>query len=292
LFLLEAGSKERPGSDVREVANYVRAIELGLTMLNDLPLSTRLVNATHAELLAGVRGGDKRPGELRTRQVWIGSEGTTLVDARFVPPPADLIPDLMHDWASFVNEDLELPPLVQCAMMHYQFEAIHPFIDGNGRIGRLLITLFLCAKGILRTPLLYLSAFFDRNRDEYYERLYRVSADGHWDAWLQFFLRGVEEQATDALLRSRRVRQVHEDYRHLLQERRESANALRLLDQLFVNPFITTPTASKLLGLTSAGAGRIIERLVSAGILTYAAGNWPRVFVARGLLEAIESPVN
>jgi Fic family protein len=245
----------------------------------------------HVRLLERVRGRDKSRGELRTGQVWIGSEGTTLEEARFVPPPAEYVRDLLTDWELFLNEDIEMPPLVQCALMHYQFETIHPYLDGNGRIGRLLITLFLCAKEVLPTPLLYLSAYFERRRDEYYDHLLAVSQRGSWQDWVRFFLRGVAEQAQDALLRSRRVRQLQDRYRGLLQERGESGNAFRLLDELFANPFMTTPLASHLLSVTSAGARGILQRLVDAGVVEEISGTWPKFYVARELLEAIEQPV-
>jgi len=290
LFLYEASERPPGPGDAREVANYIHALEHGLHMLDTLPICLRLLNEMHAQLLQGVRGEDRRPGELRTSQNWIGSRGTPIEEARFVPPPPGLVLELLSDWERFVNEDIEMPPLVQCALMHYQFEAIHPYDDGNGRIGRVLIILYLCARRVLTTPLLYLSAYFDRNRDAYYDQLFNVSARGDWEAWLRYFLDGVTEQASDAAARSRRMRVLHEQHRDLLQQRRESANVLRLLDELFVNPFITAPRAHRLLGVTREAARRILGRLTQAGILTYSFGSWPRVFVARELLEAIERP--
>jgi Fic family protein len=179
LFVYEAtkGSKDRTG-DAREVANYVMALEYGLEQLDRLPISMRLINQIHGRLLERVRGKDKGPGELRTRQVWIGEQGTKVEEARFVPAPAEMIRDLMTDLEVFMNEELEMPPLIKAALMHYQFEAIHPYLDGNGRVGRLLITLLLCAEDVLPTPLLYLSAYFEKHRDEYYERLLNVSEKG------------------------------------------------------------------------------------------------------------------
>ena len=291
VYLFEASGSRRETGDVREVANYVRALECGLNRLEELPLCVRLVNETHAELLRDVRGQDKRPGELRTHQVWLGGEGTPIQESRFVPAPANLVRDLFADWEDFVNAQLDMPPLIQCALMHYQFEAIHPYLDGNGRVGRLLIILFLCAKGMLATPLLYLSAYFERYRDAYYRHLYDVSATGDWSPWLRFFLEGVVEQAEDALVRSRGVRHLHERYRELLQEERVSGNALRLLDELFVNPFMTAPWAREILGVTYGGARWILNRLTDAGILEYRSDKWPRMYVARELLDVIEAPV-
>lgn len=290
LFMFEASGARRDLRDAREVANYVHALELGLELLNELPLCIRLINRVHQRLLLGVRGQEAVPGELRTGQVWIAPLGTPIHEARFIPPPANLVPDLLADWERYVNEDLRIPPLVQCALMHYQFEAIHPYFDGNGRIGRLLIILFLCTKQVLPTPLLYLSAYFERNRDAYYDRLYDVSSTGNWQAWLEFFLEGVAQQARDAVVRSRRVRELQQRYRDLLQERHESGNAFSLLDELFANPFMTAPRASAVLGLTPAGARRVLERLAQTGIVEYVSGAWPRLYVARELLQAIENP--
>jgi Fic family protein len=289
LLLFEASGSRRPKGDVAEVANYVRAAERGIGLLDKLPISVRFVNELHSVLLRAVRGEDKRPGELRSGPVWIGPSGTPIEDARYVPPPADQVRDLLEDWEHFVNDDSGLPPLVQCALMHYQFEAIHPYMDGNGRIGRLLITLFLCAKRILTQPLLYLSAYFERDRQRYYDELFRLSATGDWSAWLGYFLDGVAEQANDALVRSRRLRDLQERYRTLLHELRESGNALLLLDELFANPYMTARLAAYLLEITPAGARRILERLVDAGIVDEFRDNWPRLYVARELLGILEA---
>jgi len=291
VFIFEAGGERADAPDTREVVNYVHALNLGLERLNELPICVRLTNEVHARLMHGVRGENKTPGQLREHQNWIGTRGTNIEDARFIPPPPELVSDLMADWERFVNEDLEMPALIQCALMHYQFEAIHPYLDGNGRIGRLLITLFLCAREVLPTPLLYLSAYFDKRRDDYINHLFRVSATGEWEPWITFFLRGVEQQARDALIRSRRVRELHQRYVQLLQSKRESANALRLLDILFANPYVTAPRASELLGVTHAGAQGILNRLVRAGVLEHISGRWPRLYVARELLRVIEVPI-
>ena len=290
VFVFEAAERALT-ADTQEVVNYVRALDRGLELLNELPLCLRLANELHSMLLEGVRGEEKSPGRVRTVQNWIGSGGTLIGDARYIPPPPELVLDLMTDWERFSNEELEMPVLVQCAMMHYQFEAIHPYVDGNGRIGRLLITLFLSEKHILPTPLLYLSAFFDKNKDEYIDHLFQVSLSGRWEPWLRFFLRGVEEQARDALARSRRVRELHEQYRNALQIRKESANAFRLLDLLMENPYTTAPRAAAQLSVTHAGAQGILNRLVQASILTPVTGMWPRMYTAREILAAIDTPV-
>ncbi|HXK34543.1 MAG TPA: Fic family protein [Dehalococcoidia bacterium] len=291
LFLYEASGEKRDRvGDAREVRNYVKALEHGLQRLDTLPLSVRLFNELHAILMEGVRGEHRRPGELRTDQVRVGSDGTSIGEARFIPPPANLVPDLLADFERFLSEPSEMPPLIQCALMHYQFETIHPYFDGNGRVGRLLIVLFLCAKGVLPTPLLYLSAYLERHRGRYYDRLLELSAAGNWEPWLQFFLLGIEEQSLDAIARSRRVRALWERYRRELQDRKASANTLRLLDELFQNPFMTPALAAKLLSVTWPGAKGVLERLRSAQVVRLVAGRGPIMYVAQELLEVIEAP--
>lgn len=291
VFLYEASEARRDRrGDAQEVVNYIHALELGLGMLDKLPVSVRLINQIHATLLEGVRGKEKRPGQLRDSQVWIGPEGTPIEESRFIPAPPSAIRDLLTDWEKFLHEELEMPPLIRCALMHYQFEAIHPYLDGNGRIGRLLIIFWLCAERVLPTPLLYLSAYFEGNRDRYYDELYNVSATGDWERWLRFFLDGVVEQADDALLRSTKVRELQERYRDILQESRASGNVLRLLDQIFVNPYMTAPVAHRLLGITRAGARRILQQLEALGIVEALPGKSPRFYVAGDLLKAIAAP--
>jgi Fic family protein len=291
VFLFEASEERLARGDVREVTNYVAALDLGIELLDKLPLSVRLINQVHERLLLGVRGDDKLPGRLRPWPVWIGDPGTPIEESRYIPPPADRVAELFSDWEKFVNDDTEMPPLIQCALMHYQFEAIHPYMDGNGRVGRLLITLFLYAKSVLPKPLLYLSAFFEKNRQAYYDELFRVSLTGEFETWIRFFLKGAAEQAMDALGRSRRVRDLQDELKSNLQRERASANALRLLDRLFVNPFVTVPAASRALEVTYAGARGILERLEAIGMVEPIGETWPRMYVARRILEAIEAPV-
>lgn len=276
-------------ADTREVANYVWALEEGLRLLKeeDLPLVMRLLNTVHERLLTGVRGNDKRPGQIRNKQVWIVLNSSD-ENARFVPPATEFVPDLLRDLEIFINEELEIPPLVQCAMLHYQFEAIHPYEDGNGRIGRLLIVLFLCAKGVLPTPLLYLSAYFERHREEYLDHLFQTSVTGNWQPWFRFFLKGVAEEAKDALQRSRRLRSLREDYRDRLQRSRQSGNTLRLLDDLFESPVMTAPYAADRLDVTLEGARMILERIAQAGLVDVDKKHWPHFYIARGILEIVE----
>ena len=275
--------------DAREIRNYERAVEHGQVLLEKLPISARLINEMHGILLMGVRGGDKRLGEWRTEQVWIGAEGTRIEDARFVPPPASEMAQLMTDWEKFVNESTALPPLIECALMHYQFETIHPYSDGNGRIGRSLITLFLIERKILSAPLLYLSVYFERNRLAYYDHLLSLSRTGDWMPWLRYFLVGVREQARDAVIRSRRLRSMQDEYRQTLRARSESGNALRLLEHIFDRPYQTAQSASAFLGVTEAGARNILNRLVDAGVLVKI-NTHPRFYVAREMLHVVEAP--
>lgn len=291
LFEYEAGSGRQGNGDAREVFNYVQALEHGLRRLDDLPISYRLVNELHARLMAGVRGDRLSPGHFRTGQVWIGAPGSGIRDARFVPPPAGRLRELFYEWEKFVNSEDNLPPLVRCALMHYQIEAIHPYIDGNGRIGRLLITLFLCASGVLAAPLLYMSAYFERDRQRYYDELLNVSRTGDWERWLSYFLKGVYLESRDALARIRRVRDLETEWRDTLIGRRESANGMRVLDELLANPVVTAPKVAKLLGISDPGARRILGRLEEAGIVRRIESTWPSLYVAERLIHEIERPI-
>ena len=290
VFAYEATGHSRSAGDVAEVVNYVTALEYGIERLKTLPISLRLVNELHERLLHGVRGQHGKLGEIREEQVWIGAPGSSIQEARFIPPPPAHLPDLFHDWEKFVNESTDMPPLIRCALMHYQIEAIHPYSDGNGRIGRLLITLFLCSSGLLPIPLLYLSAYFERDRERYYQELYNVSASGDWEQWIQYFLKGVHQEARDALERIRRMRKLQEEWRELLHSRRESANGLRLLEGLFVDPIMSTSQATKLLGISDPGTRQVLNRLVDAGVVTRL-NTWPHLYVAERLLDEINKPI-
>ena len=287
LYLYEASRRAR--GDVLEVRNYVEALEQGIGLLDELPICMRLINRLHATLLSGVRGEQKLPGEIRNRQVWIGRADTPLEGARFVPPPPSHVREAMADWELFANEDLQMPPLIQCALLHYQFEAIHPYLDGNGRIGRLIIILFLCATKVLPVPLLYLSAYFERDRQTYYDQLLNVSVTGDWNAWLDYFLRGIVQQSHDSVSRVRQMRELQEEHRSILLSKRSTANALALADLLFTWPYITAPVASEILGITNAGARRILDRLAEAGLIRSVPDTWPRIYVAQRLVDIIDA---
>ncbi len=282
---------QRYNDDILEVRNYVTALEYGIEKLEQLPISLRLVNEVHERLLQGVRGQDTRPGELRDEQVWIGPPGSSIKDARFVPPPAGYVRDLLYDLEGFANERMYMPALVRCALMHYQIEAIHPYRDGNGRIGRLLIILFLQAQKVLPTPLLYMSAYFERDRQRYYDELLNVSISCDWERWLDYFLTGVIQESRDVLVRLRRVLELHDRYRDILRAGRSAGSALNLLDALFDNPFMTVPRASSTLHMTPAGARRVLDRLVTAGIVERMDDTWPHLYAAWDILSEIERPI-
>ena len=291
LFAYEAAGRDQPGGDVMEVMNYVRALEYGIERVNTLPISLRLVNEVHRRLMRRVRGQEKRPGELRSQQVWIGALDSPIQEARFIPPPHGYLRDLFYDWEKFVNEPTDMPPLVRCALMHYQVETIHPYSDGNGRIGRLLITLFLCVSGVLPMPLLYLSAYFERDRQRYYDELFNVSETGDWERWVRYFLEGVCQETKDTLARIRRIRELQQQLRDFLHDRNESASVFRLLEELFVHPMITVSRASELLGISDPGTRRVLNRLIDAGIVTVREGTWPRLYMAKRLLEEVDRPI-
>ncbi len=288
LLLFEATRVEKQ-RDVREVQNYVRAMEHGLKRLGELPLSLRLIRELHGVLLEGVRGERATPGEFRQSQNWIGPPGCTLDDATFVPPPASEMNESLDRLEKFLHSDTELPPLVELALIHYQFEAIHPFLDGNGRIGRLLITLFLCQRGILTKPLLYLSAFFEHHRQEYYERLLEVSQRGAWREWITFFLRAAIEQSGDAVRRSRQLLDLHRDYHQTSLGKRLPPTAGELVELVFMKPVLNARVTQEFLRVSFPAAQKAINALVEEGILTeITGGKRNRAYAAKQILRILE----
>ena len=255
--------------DVTEVANYVRAMNHGLARLSELPVSVRLIREIHAELMQGVRGGRLQPGELRTSQNWIGPAGCTLATATFVPPPPHEVPQALAELERFLHDGGGLPPLIQVGLAHAQFETIHPFLDGNGRIGRLLIAFLLTEKRLLAKPVLYLSHYFKQHRGEYYERLQAVRDVGDWEGWLDFFLQGVVEVSSEAARTAAAILKMREDYRARITEHlgRAAANGQRVMDRLFDQPIVSVATVREWLGLTPAGASQIVNRLEGIGLL-------------------------
>ena len=273
--------------DQREVLNYVRAFEHGLTRLPALPLSKRLIREMHAELLAGVRGADATPGEFRRSQNWLG--GTNPVNALFVPPPVDLLEDALDDFEAFLHEDLRIPMLVRCALAHFQFETIHPFLDGNGRLGRLLIVFYLIERGVLSQPLLYLSEYFERNRDEYVGALQGVRERGDMDQWISFFLRGVVTQARSATDAADSLLRLREDFRGRLRQARARGRAADAAEALVGNPFVSVPQLVRSLGVTRQGAQYVISSLERAGIVESVPGlTRPALYVARAVLDVLQ----
>ena len=261
LDVFDAEASDQPlGADVEEVVNYVHAMELGLARLQSLPVSTRLITETHAVILAGVRGRDRQPGELRATQNWIGPPGATLDTATFVPPPPEEIGELLSDLEKFVHEQPRVPPLVEAALVHHQFETIHPFLDGNGRLGRLLIVFLLVVRERLPEPLLYISPYFEARRDEYYAALQAVRERGDFDRWLALFLDAVRTQAVDAVDRAERLTDLREDYRSRVQSTTRGA-ANQLVELAFEHPVLTSRFVETRLGITRPAALTALRQL-------------------------------
>lgn len=252
--------------DVEEVVNYVHALNHGLRRLPEIPLSRRLIREMHERLLLSGRGSRKQPGEFRTTQHWIGGASARIEDASFIPPPPGDMDRALDNLELFLNDDSDMPTLVHAALAHAQFETIHPFLDGNGRVGRLLITLLLVHRGLLHKPLLYLSHYLKRHRTEYYERLTAIRESGDWDGWLRFFLVGVIETAREATTLARDVVALREEHRAILQTR-TTGRSLDLLDLLYQQPVVNVAVVSAKLGVSFGGAGKLIDRFVDSGLL-------------------------
>lgn len=271
--VFDAEASERPlNADLEEVVNYVIAMQTGLEQLRSLPVSTRLIREMHKVILSGVRGRDRQPGELRTTQNWIGSSGDTLESAIYVPPPPDEVGALLDDLEQFVHEPPRLPPLVQAALLHYQFETIHPFLDGNGRLGRLFIVFFLVVRGRLPEPLLYLSPYLEAQRDSYYEVLQAVREVGAFDGWLAMFLDAVRVQATDAVMRAERLMDLREQYRTQVLARTRGL-AVMLVDLVSEQPVLTSRSVEKRYGSSRPSSLRALRQLTEAGILEEVQGS-------------------
>lgn len=283
---------ESAPSDVQEVHNYVLALEYGLTQCRQRPPTSDLLLELHRILMQGVAGGRASPGQFRDRAVFIGAPGMAIREASFVPPPVPEMREALGALDRFLIQDSDLPPLIRIGLVHYQFEAIHPFRDGNGRIGRLLITLLLCTWELLAQPLLYLSAFFEEYRRQYYDLLLGVSARGAWEEWLTFFLAGVRSEADDAARRARALEELRETYRRRLQEQRVPARLYHVLDLLFTRPTLTAAFLVRELGLEFPSAARYIRRLEDLRILSETARRTrSRMYIADEILRAIEGPL-
>lgn len=294
VFEAEAGG-DTHDPDIEEVMNYVRAMELGLSLLDQLPFSVRLIKEMHAVLLDGVRGRERQPGEFRSTQNWIGAPGSTIETASFVPPPPDEIGDLLAGWERFANTNTTMPVLIQSALLHLQFETIHPFLDGNGRVGRLLIVFHLILQDRLSSPLLYLSPYFEQHRATYYDLLQSTRVTGEPEPWFDFYLAGIEEQAADAVTRSERLVDLRETYRTRVFDTTRG-NAVGLVDVLFAQPVLTARTVEDHLDVQRPSALRILDLFTEMGILTEVdpGPRRQRRFVAKDIMallsEGIDDP--
>jgi hypothetical protein len=264
---------ENVNADVSDVVNYVRAINFATKRLKDLPLCNRLIRETHAVLMNSVRGGDKTPGEFRISQNWIGGAGSTLKNARYIPPNPQDMAECMSALEKFMNDEDGMDPLIKAALIHYQFETIHPFLDGNGRVGRLLITLFLMGVNELSSPVLYLSCFLKLNRIEYYDRMSEIRKAGNYEQWVKFFLRGIAETAEDATETIDRLNALHQKNEAKLADvpTRSRQNIMRLLAYIEQNPIIETVKTASALGLSRNGTANYITMLCNRNILKYSA---------------------
>lgn len=272
-------SADDPVNAWREVWNYNRALELGLHLLVERPLSLNLVRRIHEELLTGVRGSQRDPGNFRRSQVHIG------LDRRFVPPPPNEVMPCLDTLEKFIHREKDIDPLIFCFMVHYQFEAIHPFLDGNGRVGRLLLSLMIYKQCKLSKPWLYLSAFFDKYKDEYINLLFQVSTKGNWKDWIALCLRGTIEQSKDAIRRFDMLLKLRSQYMELLSQSGGNIRLNRLVAHLFESPAITIPQLAKMCDISYHTARTDIERLVNASILMESDLARPKVYFASDILE-------
>jgi Fic family protein len=281
-----------PTTDVREVHNYVKALDHGIKRLRSLPVSLRLMREIHGELMAGVRGEHLTPGEFRRSQNWIGPPGSTLETAHFVPPPVEEMHATLDDLEKYIHASSDLPPLVQAALIHYQFEAIHPFLDGNGRIGRLLIILLLIEWGLLSQPWLYLSAYFEVHRTTYYDYLLGVSQRGEWEDWLVFFLDGVQHQSEDAIVRIEHLQHLRQNYVTSLQRERAAERLMQAIDVLFERPILSIRQLEAAMGIPYRSAQRYIEKLEELGVVREVTGRARnRLYQAEEILSALEGSI-
>lgn len=290
LFLLEAGADDAATrSDTREVLNYVRALEGAIAGLADLPISTRLIRDAHRRLLSGVarhRGAAVQAGELKRDQNWIGGSGQ-IDTARFIPAPPAETPDAMDTLMRFANREDGASPLIDAALAHYQFEAIHPFADGNGRVGRMMIALILIDRGTLPQPLLYMSPYLERHKDRYIDLMYAVSRDGAWEDWVAFFLTAVAESAAETIAVVERLQDLQREYRARLQTARRSALMLRIVDLAFEQPVRSISNLADALGVTYAGAANNVRELVGLGVAEEVEGTYPKLIRFTGVVEAL-----
>ena len=265
--------RDRP-DDVTEIVNYVGAMKYGLRRLAEIPVSVRLIRELHERLLKGTRGAMLTPGEFRRSQNWIGAAGCSLRDARFVPPPPDRVVAEMSDLEKFIHAKSDLPLLIKIALTHYQFETIHPFLDGNGRLGRLLITFLLCEQNVLKEPVLYLSLFFKRHRQQYYDELQSVRENGTWERWIRFFLTGVQEVSDEAIHTARSILVLREKHQNIINQTfgHATAKGHLVLQSLYSFPITSVEQVRTLIQTTYAPANKLIAQFVEAGIIRETTG--------------------
>lgn len=290
ILAYNAGAQvEQQADDIQEVQNYIVALDYGLNLLNELPISLRLIKEIHEQLMKGVRGSHATPGEFRKTQNCIGTPGCTLNTAKYVPPPIDYLTECLSDFEHFLH-DRQLPTLVHAALCHYQFEAIHPFLDGNGRVGRLLITLLLIEQEVLPSPLLYLSAFFESTRYEYYTQLFNVSSKSTWNDWLIYFLNGIAIQSEDALSRVERINDLLNKWK-LKVASNSSSVAIKIVEHFAVNPYLTIKRVAEELEISYSTAERGIRKLINENIIIQVDNKKrDKVYCATEILSILEEP--
>jgi len=270
-FELDAKGRELP-QDIEEIVNYVRAMNYGLERLANLPLSLRLIREIHGELLAGVRGSERLPGEFRSSQNWIGEAGAPISEAIFIPPPVPEMKQALDNLERFMHQERNMPLLIHCGLVHAQFESIHPFLDGNGRVGRLLITFLLCYRGVLHRPLLYLSLYLKKHRSKYYDRLMAIREEGDWEGWLKFFLQGVAKTAEEATHTANTIVDLQEKHRSLIQDHDLGFNGLHLIELLFNRPLVNVNLVKNELDIAFATANNLIREFEKLGLLEETTG--------------------
>lgn len=288
LFEYEANvGRKALRNDVSEVVNHVRAMNYGLERVRELPVSLRLFRKIHAELLKDVRGSELQPGEFRHSQNWIGPLGSTLPQAEFVPPPPYEMDQSLGDFERFLHDNTPMPALVKVGLLHCQFETIHPFLDGNGRIGRLLITFYLCHQKVLTRPLLYLSHYFKKHRSEYYDWLMTTRNNGDWEGWLKFFVQGVWEVATEAVQTAERILAMYREHQKITSGMK-GRSALQLLEFLYENPIISVPQVAERLDITWPTARSTVQEFEDYGLLERDANHkHPRLFIYTPYLKLL-----
>ena len=293
VLAFEASEKDQQrnkSQGATEVYRYIKAMNHGLRRLDHMPLSLRLIKEIHRELLDTGRGSDKSPGEFRKSQNWIGTPGCSLKGASFIPPPPPEMNTALHTLENYLHRDTDLPLLVKIAMVHAQFETIHPFLDGNGRVGRLLITFLLCHAKVLRRPLLYLSYFFKQRRSEYYEKLDAIRFDGDWEGWVLFFLQGIVEVSRQAVKAATSILELRQSHSELIHKKlpRASTKAIQLLDYCFLHPYLTASEAAHFLQVSDPTARSLISKMVALGALReITERKWGRIFAYREYIDIL-----